>query len=97
MARAHGTGDGGVELDLIGQPLDLRPGPAPGVTFVESNTMTKAPYDGKYELNGHQFRMREGKDLPPGAHPIPDAKAEPAAPENKAEKPPSTKAEKKGA
>jgi hypothetical protein len=75
MTRAHGTGPGGVELDLIGQPLHLRPGPAPGVHMVTENTMNKAPYDGKYLLNGHQFRMRAGAPLPPGAEPMPENRA----------------------
>lgn len=97
MTRAHGTGPGGVAVDLIGQPLHLRPGPAPGIRFVENEPMTKAPYDGTYLLNGHPFRMRAGEPLPAGAVPVPQAKAEPQAPENKAEKPPSNKAEKKGA
>lgn len=77
MARAHGTGPDGVELDLIGQPLHLRPGPAPGVHIVTENTMDKAPYDGTYLLGGHQFRMRKGRPLPPGAEPMPDPNATP--------------------
>lgn len=101
MARAHRVGADGVELDLIGQPLHLRPGPAPGVTIEERGDMTKAPYDGKYLLDGHPFRMRAGEPLPEGAEPVarpgdvtPDAKAEPAAPENKAEPSPATKGKK---
>lgn len=97
MARAHGTGPDGVELDLIGQPLHLRPGPAPGITFEENTTVNKAPYDGTYLLNGHPFRMRKDRPLPEGAQPVPQTKAEPSAPENKAEQPPSNKAGKKGA
>jgi hypothetical protein len=85
MARAHGTGPNGVELDLIGQPLHLRPGPAPGVHMVTENTMNKAPHDGKYLLDGHQFRMRAGAPLPPGAEPLPDPNAAPELDEPKAE------------
>ena len=91
MTRAHGTGPGGVAVDLIGQPLTLRPGPASGIRFVETATMTKATYDGTYLLNGHPFRMRAGQVLPPGAEPValpePETREEPE-PETKVEKAP---------
>lgn len=67
MARAHGTGPDGVALDLIGQPLHLRPGPASGVRFETENTMTKATRDGVYTLGEGRFLMRAGYELPPGA------------------------------
>ena len=91
MARTHGTGPDGVELDLIGRPLNRRSGPASGLHF-GGNTM-KATYDGKYLLNGHQFRMRAGQPLPPGAEPMADPNAEPE-PETKGEREPETKVEK---
>lgn len=102
MARAHGVLPDGTAVDLIGQPLHLRPGPAPGIQFGASDTMTKATYDGVYTLDGHRFLMRAGQALPPGAVPEPLAVSEPepapakrsrgAAPENraKAEEPETT-------
>jgi len=107
MARAHGSGPDGVERDLIGQPLHLRPGPASGLHFVEQSTMTRAPHDGTYLLDGYPFRMFAGQPLPPGAvirdpesAPVPaqpEATGAGPAPENAARgKAPATKAKAKG-
>jgi len=91
MARAHGTGPDGLQLDLIGRPLNRRSGPVPGLTFQTEDQMTKAEYDGTYLLNGHPFRMRAGQPLPDGAEPQPDPNAEP---ETRDEPEPETKVKK---
>lgn len=93
MTRAHGTGADGAKLDLIGQPLDLRTGPAPGIHFMMENGMPKATHDGKYTLNGVRYLMRAGQVLPEGAVPDPVDVPEPetredAEPETKVEKAP---------
>lgn len=60
--------------------------------FVE-DPQPVAPHDGKYLLDGVPFRVFAGSPLPPGAVMIePEAKAEAAAPENKAEPAPENKA-----
>jgi hypothetical protein len=77
MTRAHGTTPNGQPVDLIGQPLHVGRGSVAGVLTVTERTMEKAPYDGKYLRDGHQFRMRKGAILPPGAEPLPDPNAAP--------------------
>jgi hypothetical protein len=77
MTRAHGTTPSGQPVDLIGQPLHVGRGSVSGVLTVTESTMEKAPYDGKYLRDGHQFRMRKGATLPPGAEPLPDPNAPP--------------------
>jgi hypothetical protein len=101
MTRAHGTGPDGARLDLIGQPLDRRIGPAPGLRIVTENEMTTATYDGVYLLDGIPYRMRKGQPLPPGAVPRPDPNAEPETrderePETKVEQAPRAPRAKKG-
>jgi hypothetical protein len=92
-------GPDGELLDLIGKPLHLRPGPAPGIRVIVKGTtaMPKAEANGVYiDKNGNRFRIREGDELPAGATMEADvadeaqeAEAEPeardkgAAPENR--------------
>ena len=80
MTRPHETTPGGQPLDLIGQPLHAGRGSVSGVFVVAEKghpLMEKAPHDGKYLLGGHQFRMRAGQNLPPGAEPMADESAAP--------------------
>lgn len=104
MGASHGADAAGRPLDLIGQRLDARPAPGGvGITFrrKDDSSMAKAPHDGVYLRNGNRFRIRKGDDLPAGAAMADTppaekpAKAEPDAPENKAEQPPAKKAAKK--
>jgi hypothetical protein len=92
MARPHGTDGAGRPLDLIGQPLDVRPAPPPQPFIVKrKDAMAKADSNGTYVLNGRHFKVRKGDPLPDGAEftagaaidPDPEARALKSAPENK--------------
>ena len=104
MAKPHGTDNRGNLVNLIGQPMDVRPSPLPGIhvtTLEEVSAMTKATAAGVYVLNGNRFRINAGDELPEGAEmdapqerakgPAPENRMEPQAPENRSAKP-----EKKG-
>lgn len=88
MTKPHGQDALGRPVDLIGQPLAVRPSPAPKVVILgakEMQTMAKAEKDGVYTLNGGRFKVRAGDVLPEGAEMVTDEqRSKGAAPENKA-------------
>jgi hypothetical protein len=100
MARPHGVTPDGRPANLIGQPLEVRPAPAPAlrITRVEDDAMAKAEKTGVYTLNGYRYRINAGDVLPEGAEMAQDApeerkrvetpenRAKAAAPENRADK-----------
>ena len=93
MAKPHGTDASGRPVNLIGQPMGVRPSPPPAlyITQTENIAMAKVEQNGVYVLNGKRYRIRKGDVLPEGAQmeqrakkPAPENRAEKAAPENRA-------------
>lgn len=102
MGKTYGSDPAGRPADLIGKPITHRLAPVPtttvGVRVIPEGgaAMAKAESNGSYVINGNEFVIRKGGDLPEGAQFIagvadPDPDAEPvqarsqkAAPENKA-------------
>lgn len=78
MAKPHGVTPDGRPANLIGQPLDVRPSPAPQPFLVRKDdaTMPKAEKTGIYTLNGVRYRINAGDVLPEGAQMAQDAPEE---------------------
>jgi hypothetical protein len=87
MTRQHGTDAAGNPLNLVGGVIHTGRGAVPGLMAREASPMAKAENNGSYRLNGNEFTIRKGDELPDGAEFIPadstEERAQPKAPENK--------------
>ena len=89
MAKPHGRDDNGVLVDLIGQPMDVRPAPEPKLMIEKTEEVQPMPEAKKrriYILDGAHFYVNGSDKIPTGAELVEEPveeRAKPAAPENK--------------